>query len=182
MQVVGATNSVFPITVRAGGRHQFMGPRFNPLLTLTQPSPRLPCISPHLAANVLSHMHPQPTYTQTARALLSYHTQIQGPTITPATPAHIGQPTGHPVLQLPSHQTCHRPQIQGSTITPRLAASEVALMKSIMAQCCAKDDDLLPDSCTRLARATAINATAADDLCWQPPTLCDAQVRAADYM
>lgn len=55
-------------------------------------------------------------------------------------------------------------------------------MKSIISQCCASDDDFLPDSCTRLKRATAVNATAADDLCWQPPTLCDAQVRAAEHL
>ncbi|GFR42132.1 hypothetical protein Agub_g2976 [Astrephomene gubernaculifera] len=66
-------------------------------------------------------------------------------------------------------------KIQTVTSQPRLAASEVALMASIAAQCCSPDDDLLPDSCNTLNAAVAANATADEDLCAQPPNMCNSE-------
>ncbi|GIL77070.1 hypothetical protein Vretimale_3216 [Volvox reticuliferus] len=56
-----------------------------------------------------------------------------------------------------------------------LAPEDKAVLSSIASDCCPDDDDVLPDSCVTLLRATALNATDEDNLCRKPPNTCDQQ-------
>ncbi|EFJ44325.1 hypothetical protein VOLCADRAFT_118815 [Volvox carteri f. nagariensis] len=46
-------------------------------------------------------------------------------------------------------------------------------------KCCPDDDDQLPDSCSVLLNATSSTASLEQDLCLQPPNMCNEQVRRA---